>query len=480
MSNYTKLALFIDGVWQQGGDGEGQDVINPATGEAIGFLPHASAEDLDRAIASSIRGFDRWRRVAPHDRAKVLRKAAQLMRERQDHIAEVLTLEQGKPLAEALSEVNSAADITEWLAEEGRRAYGRIIPGRDGPTRYLVAREPVGVSLSLTPWNFPINTPSRKIAAGIAAGCSVIAKAAEETPGAAIEYVRAFEDAGLPVGVLNLVFGVPDMVSRHLMAAKAVRKVSFTGSIPVGKHLAALAAQNLQRTTMELGGHSPVIVFDDVDVDKVLDVVIAGKFRNAGQVCIAPTRFYVQQDIYRRFVEGFAERAKSLRLGDGLDHATQMGPLVNARRLDVMESFVEDAVNQGAKLLTGGQRRGNKGFFFEPTALADVPDHARIMVEEPFGPLAPMTPFTSLNEVAERANSLEFGLASYAFSGSLDRINAMSDALEVGMVGVNTTAVALPETPFGGWKESGYGIEGGTEGLDAYLATKCVAERRYP
>jgi len=480
MTHYTELALFIDGVWQQGGDGQGQEVINPATGEVIGFLPHASSEDLDRAVQSSVRAFAEWRRVAAHDRAKVLRKAAQLLRDRQDRIARILTIEQGKPLTEALIEVGSAADITEWFAEEGRRAYGRIIAGRDGQTRYLVAREPVGVSLSLTPWNFPINTPSRKIAAGLAAGCAVIAKAAEETPGSAIEYVRAFADAGLPAGVLNLVFGVPDMVSRHLMAAKSVRKVSFTGSIPVGRHLAALATQNLQRTTMELGGHSPVIVFDDVDLDKVLDVVVAGKFRNAGQVCIAPTRFYVQQDIYARFVDGFAERARSVRLGDGLDSATQMGPLVSARRLDVMEDFVEDAVKKGARIVAGGHRHGNTGYFFEPTALADVPDDARMMVEEPFGPLAPMTPFASLNDVADRANALEFGLASYAFSSSLDRIGRISEALENGMVGVNTTAVALPETPFGGWKESGYGIEGGSEGLDAYLVTKCVAERRRP
>jgi succinate-semialdehyde dehydrogenase/glutarate-semialdehyde dehydrogenase len=479
MTDYTRLALYIDGAWVEGSSGEGQEVTNPATGQVLGVLPHASADDLDRALAAAGRGFAEWRRVSPFERARVLRRAADLIRARREHIARVLTLEQGKPLVEARAEVASAADITEWFAEEGRRAYGRIIPGREPETRYLVSKAPVGVALSLTPWNFPINTPSRKIAAGLAAGCAVIAKAAEETPGAAVEYVRAFADAGLPAGVLGLVFGVPDTVSRHLMAAKAVKKVSFTGSIPVGKHLAALAAQNMQRTTMELGGHSPVIVFDDVDIERVLDVAVAGKFRNAGQVCIAPTRFYVQQDVYGRFAAGFAERAAALKLGNGLDPATQMGPLVSARRLDAMDGFVQDARARGARLLCGGGRHGNDGHFYAPSVLADVPDSARVMTEEPFGPLAPIAPFATLAEVAERANALEFGLAAYAFSGSLRRIREISEALDVGLVGANTTAIALPETPFGGVKESGYGIEGGAEGLEPYLVTKSVAERTW-
>ena len=474
---YPELYMLVAGEWRKSTDGESEDVLNPATGEVIGTVPHASKTDLDAALEAAQNGYETWRFVQPNQRASILRKAAGLLRERLEHIATILTLEQGKPIAEARAEVVSAAEYTEWFAEEGRRAYGRIIASREAETEFQVRKVPVGVSLSLTPWNFPINTPSRKIAAGLAAGCAVIAKASEETPGVAMEYVRALHDAGAPAGVIQLVFGVPDQVSRHLMASRVVRKVSFTGSIPVGKHIAALAAQNMQRATMELGGHAPVVVFDDVDLERVLDVAIAGKFRNAGQVCISPTRFYVQDGIYKKFVEGFAERAAALRIGDGLDAYTQMGPLANPRRLDAMDAFIADARKSGARIVTGGERLGNKGFFFSPTVIAGAADDSMVMTEEPFGPIAPIVRFSDIESVASRANALEFGLAGYAFTNSLPRARAISEALEVGMVGLNTCAVSLPETPFTGCKESGYGVEGASEGLEPYLVTRTTSQR---
>jgi succinate-semialdehyde dehydrogenase/glutarate-semialdehyde dehydrogenase len=472
---YTDLALHIDGEWLNGEGRKGEDVINPATGKALGRLPHAGMVDLDRALAAAQKGLATWRATAPADRAKIMRKAANLVRERADAIARVLTQEQGKAFAESKGEVIVSADIIEWFAEEGRRAYGRIVPGRKG-LRQMVIQEPVGVVTAFTPWNFPTLTPARKIGASLAAGCSIILKASEETPGAAVELVRCFVDAGIPQGVLNLVFGVPSEVSEHLIAANAVRKVSFTGSIPVGKHLAGLAAQGMKRATMELGGHSPVVVFGDADPEKTADTIAAFKYRNAGQVCISPTRFYVQEPVYNRFLARFTEYAKGIRLGDGLEKETTMGPLANARRLDAMESFVQDAQSHGGKVVTGGKRRGNQGFFFEPTVITDVPDNSKIMTEEPFGPLAPIVTFKSFDEVVERANSLPYGLAAYAFTTNSKTATMIGDALESGMVGVNSVAISTPETPFGGVKESGYGHEGGIEGLEAYTNRKFIAQ----
>ncbi len=473
---YANLQLFIDGQWLNGDGRAGEDVINPATEKPLAHLPHASAADLDRALEAAKKGFAVWRATSAYDRAKIIRKAADLMRERYDAISKVLVQEEGKPYPEARAEVLTSSDIIEWYAEEGRRAYGRIVPGRGKGLRQIVVQEPVGIVASFTPWNFPVLTPARKIGGALAAGCALILKASEETPGACVEMVRCFADAALPAGVLNLVFGVPATISEHLIAKDAVRKISFTGSIPVGKHLAALAAKGMKRATMELGGHAPVVVFADADPEKSADTIAAYKYRNAGQVCISPTRFYVQEPVYGRFLARFAEYAKSLKLGDGLQRGVAMGPLANARRIDAMETFVNDAKDRGGKIVTGGQRRGNQGYFYEPTVITDVPDDCKVMTQEPFGPLAPVVTFKTFDEVVERANSLPYGLAAYAFTGSGHTANLIGDALQSGMVGINSIAVSTPETPFGGVKESGYGSEGGIEGLHAYLNTKFISQ----
>src|SRR5262245_21303267 len=473
---YNDLALYIGGEWKSGDGRKGEDVVNPATEKPLGRLPHASTNDLDQALAAAAKGFEGWRATSAYDRAKVLRKAAGLVRERAETMARIMTQEQGKILAEARAEVLVTADIIEWYAEEGRRAYGRIVPGRVKGVRQLVVQEPVGICVAFTPWNFPTLTPARKIGGALAAGCSLILKASEETPGSCVELVRCFVDAGLPAGVLNLVFGVPAIVSGHLIASDAVRKVSFTGSVPIGKHLAGLAAKGMKRVTMELGGHSPVVVFADADPEKTADTIGAFKYRNAGQVCISPTRFYVQEPVYDRFLKRFSELAKAIKLGDGLENGVTMGPLANSRRLDAMEAIVQDCKSRGATIVTGGKRRGNQGYFFEPTVVTDIPDDSKLMTEEPFGPIAPVVRFKSFDEVVARANSLKFGLAAYAFTSSAQTANLIGDALESGMVGVNSVAISTPETPFGGVKDSGYGHEGGIEGLEVYLSRKFISQ----
>ena len=473
---YTDLALYIGGAWRNGDGRQGEDVVNPATEKPLGRLPHAGASDLDQALEAAKNGLALWRATSAYDRAKVLRKAAGLVRERAEAIASIMTQEQGKVLAESRGEVLVTADIIEWFAEEGRRAYGRIVPGRVKGTRQLVTQEPVGVVAAFTPWNFPTLTPARKIGAALAAGCSIIIKPSEETPGSCVELVRCFVDAGVPAGVLNMVFGVPANVSEHLIASDLVRKISFTGSVPVGKHLAGLAAKGMKRATMELGGHSPVVVFADADPEKTADTIAAFKYRNAGQVCISPTRFYVQEPVYDRFLKRFTEFANAIKLGDGLEPGTTMGPLANARRLDAMEAIVNDSKSCGGKVVTGGKRRANQGYFFEPTVITDLPDDSKLMTQEPFGPIAPVVTFKSFDEVVERANSLKFGLAAYAFTSSAQTATAIGDALEAGMVGVNSVAISTPETPFGGVKDSGYGHEGGIEGLEAYTVRKFIAQ----
>ena len=473
---YTDLKLYIDGEWLNGGGRKSEDVVNPATGKVLAALPHASAADLDRALDAAEKGLAVWRATSAYDRAKVLRKAADLVRERAEVIGKVMTQEQGKVFAEARAEVLATADVIEWFAEEGRRAYGRVVPGRGKNTRQLVIQEPVGVVAAFTPWNFPTLTPARKIAASLAAGCSIIIKASEETPGSCVEMVRCFIDAGLPKGVCNLVFGVPSDVSTHLINSDIIRKISFTGSVPVGKHLAGLAAKGMKRATMELGGHSPVVVFGDADPEKTADTIAAFKYRNAGQVCISPTRFYVQEPVYDRFLKRFSEYAQGIKLGDGLEKGVTMGPLANPRRLDAMEAIVNDSKTRGGKIVAGGKRHGNQGFFFEPTVITDLPDDSKLMTEEPFGPIAPIVTFKTFDEVVERANSLPFGLAAYAFTSSGQTATMIGDALQSGMVGVNSVAISTPETPFGGIKDSGYGHEGGIEGLEAYTNRKFISQ----
>jgi succinate-semialdehyde dehydrogenase / glutarate-semialdehyde dehydrogenase len=475
-ARYPAPTLFIGGAWLSGGGRDFFQVINPATGEALAELPLANAGDLDAALDAADKGFKLWSRVSAYDRAKVLRKAAELIRERADQIATVMVLEEGKPHAEARMEVMGSADQFEWFAEEGRRAYGRIIPARADGVRQMVIKQPVGPVAAFAPWNFPAVTPARKIAALLGAGCSCIIKPAEETPATCLALAKALDDAGLPKGVLNVVFGVPAQVSTHLINAAQIRKVSFTGSTAVGKQLAAMAAQGAKRTTMELGGHAPVVVFEDADIEAAAALSVAAKFRNAGQVCVSPTRFYVHDRVHDDFVARLTSLAEALPVGDGLDPASKMGPLANSRRIDAMTKLIDDAVGHGAKLKTGGERIGNRGYFYKPTVLADVPVEARIMNEEPFGPVAVTSRFSSFDEVVAQANRLPFGLASYSFTRSVKYATAIADALESGMVGVNTFAITVAETPFGGIKESGYGSEGGIEGLDAYLNTKFIAQ----
>ncbi len=373
-------------------------------------------------------------------------------------------------------ELNAAADIFDWYAEEGRRAYGRVLPQRIAGVRMTVVKEPVGPVAAFAPWNFPLGNPARKLGSALGAGCSVIMKPAEEAPACALAIAQALVDAGVPAGAAQVVFGVPAEVSQHLISSPIIRAVHFTGSIPVGKQLTALAAQGMKRTTMELGGHAPVLVFDDVDVEAVLDLAVTSKFRNAGQVCVSPTRFYVQEGIYERFAAGFAARAKQVKVGNGLDEGVRMGPLAHARRLPAVASLIDEAVKDGARVLAGAQRIAGKGFFYAPTVLADVPETARIMNEEPFGPVAVLSPFRDFDEVIASANRLPYGLAAYAFTQNARRVNLLGEQIESGMLGINSFTVAAPEAPFGGVKESGHGSEEGIEGLDACLVTKFITE----
>jgi succinate-semialdehyde dehydrogenase/glutarate-semialdehyde dehydrogenase len=474
--SYERLELLIAGEFCQGSEGKTESVINPATEETLGEVPHASAADLDRALEASAEGFHAWRATRPLQRQAVMEKAARLMEERLDANARTLTMEMGKALPEAKAELQFVIDATRWYAEEGKRAYGRIVPARAPGVRQMVVKEPVGPCCAFVAWNFPGVNVIRKVAGALGAGCSIIIKPSEETPGTAVAIARCFQDAGLPAGVLNVVFGVPDDVSRHILRSWIPRKLSFTGSVPVGKHLLKLSAETVKRTTMELGGHAPVIIFDDADLGRAMKTMAGFKYRNAGQVCISPTRFYVQDKVYKDFVEGFTDLAKNVKVGNGLEEGVVMGPLIAPRRLDVMESFVSDAKSHGAEITTGGERMGNRGYFYAPTVMKDVPDNAKIMREEPFGPLAPITHFNTFDEVVERANSLPFGLASYVFTGDGGKASKISDALEAGLVGVNNPFVSTPETPFGGVNESGFGSEGGIEGLEAFQRTKFVVE----
>ena len=468
----TELKLFINGSWRTGEGRDKHAVVNPATGDAIAALPLATEADLDEALAASERGFVTWRAMDPEARGAILHKAANLIRERAEAMATLLTLEQGKPLVEARGEVVSSAALFDYYAEEGKRAHGRVLMRPTGQ-RSMVIKQPVGPTATFTPWNFPVYLMTKKLAAALGAGCSVIAKPPEETPGSTSMLLRCVIDAGVPADVAQLVYGVPDMVSRKLIGSKTIRKISFTGSIPVGKHLMRLAADGAKRITMELGGHAPVLIFDDCDLEKTLDMVVPQKFRNAGQVCVSPTRFYVQQGIYDRFVEGFAARTQQVKTGSGLDPDTKMGPLANPRRPDAIDALVEDARAKGAKVLAGGAR-GNQGFFYQPTVLADVPLEADVMSNEPFGPLALIRPFDTFDDAIEQANRLPYGLAAFAFTENGRQANMLGDAIESGMVGINTFAISVPDAPFGGVKESGFGSEGGPEGLESYLVTKAI------
>jgi len=473
---YPDLQLFLGGKWTAAGKRKLQDVINPATEEVIGRLPHASTEDLDHALELSQSGFAAWRAVDPDERNYILKKAAELLVQRKEDIARIATLESGKPIAQTRIEVVMSAHIFEWYGEEGRRAYGRVLQQGKPGTRMYVVKEPVGPTAAFAPWNFPLGNPARKLGAALGAGCSVILKPAEETPASALEVARCLQDAGVPDGVFSVVFGVPAEVSSYLLASPVIRKMSFTGSIPVGKSLMKLSADNMIRTTMELGGHGPVLVFDDVDLDGVLDQAVAAKFRNAGQVCVSPTRFYVHESRYEKFIQGFTERVEKVTVGNGLDENNAMGPLIHARRREDVEAIINEAVQDGAKVHTGGKRLDGPGYFYAPTVLSDVPETARIMNDEPFGPVAIINSFTDYDEVIQRANRLPYGLAAFAFTDSARRAKLLGQQLEAGMVGVNTFAISVPASPFGGIKQSGHGSEEGIEGLDDHMITKFISE----
>ncbi|OZI21038.1 NAD-dependent succinate-semialdehyde dehydrogenase [Bordetella genomosp. 9] len=471
---YEHLALYIDGEFLSGDGRQSQDVTNPATLEVLGKLPHATEADLDRALQAAQRAFESWRRTSPMERSRILRKVAELSRERAQEIGRNMTLDQGKPLAEAVLEVTSCSEHCEWHAEECRRIYGRVIPPRNPDVRQFVVREPIGVCAAFTPWNFPYNQAIRKVAAALGAGCTVILKGPEDSPSAVMAIARMFHDAGLPPGCLNIVWGEPPRISEYLIRSPIVRKISFTGSVPVGKHLAAMAGAHMKRSTMELGGHSPVLVFDDADIDRAAEMLARFKIRNAGQVCVSPTRFYVQKGAYDKFLARFTDVLKNIKVGNGLEAGTEMGPLAHERRVPTMTRFVEDAVAKGAKVVLGGAPIERDGHFFAPTVITDLPEDAMLMTEEPFGPLAPVVPFTDTDEVIKRANSLPFGLSSYVFTNSLKTATKVSNALEAGMVNINHFGSALAETPFGGIKDSGIGSEGGTETFDGYLVTKFI------
>lgn len=462
------LALCIDGEWLRGSGRAERDVIDPATGDVIGYLPLATRADLDAALVSSDRAFASWRNVTAWQRAAILRRAAQLIGERKPMLAAVLTMDNGKPLADALGEIDRVVETVLWCSEEATRTYGRTLAQRAPGLMQSTSKRPIGPVAAFAPWNFPAVLAVRKIAAALATGCTIIVKPAEETPAVCVGIVRAFNDAGVPPGVINLVFGMPSEVSAHLIASPVIRKVSFTGSVPVGRLLYQLAGAGLKAITMELGGHSPVVVCEDVDVQRVAADCAMFKYRNAGQVCLSPNRFFVHESIHDEFVARFVEVARSLKVGPGSAAGVQMGPLNNERRLDAAQRFVAQASDSGARVALGGKRIGTRGYFFEPTVLTRIGDGASIMNEEPFCPVAPIVPFTTLDEAIQKANAVDFGLAAYAFTRSSHNAMAFSERFEAGWIGVNSFTPALADAPLGGMKDSGVGYEGGPEGLDAY------------
>ncbi len=481
--SYTTLKLLIDGEWL---DQQGRDtvpVLNPATEHVLAHLPVASVDDVDRAAEAAARSFPLWRDTSAYERAKILMKTGELLRERVEHIARLMTLEQGKPLNQAIQEVTHLPDMLIWHAEEGRRIYGRSIPARDLGHRQISAREPIGAVAAFTTWNYPAMIPMKKVCAILASGCTCVLKGAEETPASTMEIVKAFVDAGLPKGVLNLVYGEPNRTSSQLIASPFIQGVSFTGSTAIGRLLAEQAGRHLKRTVMELGGHAPVIVMDDVkDVAGLARTSVLRKFRNSAQGCVNPSRFFVHSKVYDEFLETFVKETQALVIGDGFSDGVNMGPLAHERRLDAMRQCVDDALEKGATLLHGGRRMDRPGYFWTPTVFTDVPSHALMMNEEPFGPVVPINAFDDIEAVLHEANRLPVGLAAYAFTNSTYWANQLSRRLEAGMVAINSfafgaaNASSTPEVPFGGIKASGFGAECGSEGIEGYLNIKFISE----
>lgn len=468
------VQLYIDGAWRNGRGNQTLDVVDPATGQKHGQVAVAELSDLEDACGAAAKGFRQWRAISAYDRCKILSKASALIRERVDEIAPLLTREQGKPIAQARQEVESSADIFNWFAEEGRRVYGRIIPSRVSDVMLSVRREPVGPVAAFSPWNFPLAQAGRKIGAALASGCSIILKGPEETPAALARIVAALHDAGVPAGVVNLVYGVPSQISTFLIPHPSIRKISFTGSTVVGKQLASMAGAHMKRATMELGGHSPTLVFEDANIDLAAKLLTGFKFRNAGQVCTSPARILVHEKVYDALKDNLIERARSMKVSNGFDADVDMGPLANPRRVQAMEGLTQDAVDRGATVVTGGRRIGNQGNFFGPTILENVSHAARIMNDEPFGPIMMLQPFDNFDAMIAEANRLPYGLAAYAYTRSARTAAKVSEAVETGMVSINHHGLGLPETPFGGVKDSGYGSEGGSEAMEPYLISKFV------
>ncbi|MDP9691339.1 UNVERIFIED_ORG: succinate-semialdehyde dehydrogenase/glutarate-semialdehyde dehydrogenase [Pseudomonas mohnii] len=472
----VELGLYIDGQWRAGEGRRTLPVVNPATEEVLAHLPLASEQDIADALASAQEGFDIWRTVSAWDRQLVMNRAADLIQVRRENLAHVLTLENGKPLADARGEIDRVVETIKWCAEEGKRAYGRLLPPRQPELVQTTVKRPIGPVAAFAPWNFPAVLVARKVAAALAAGCSVVVKPAEETPGVCVGVIRAFIDAGLPKGVINMLFGEPSQVSDRLIASSITRKVSFTGSVSVGRLLSTLAAKQLKPVTMELGGHSPVVVFDDVDVQAVARACAGFKFRNAGQVCVSASRFFVHERVYEEFTRHFVEFANAVKVGNGLEAGISMGPLANARRLESTMDLVADAKARGATVAAGGSRMFDRGYFFQPTVLTDLDPLSRILHEEPFCPVAPIMPFSDFDEVMQRANGVDFGLAAYAFTHSIKRAAAVCEGFDAGWIGINSFTPALADAPISGTKQSGIGHEGGPEGLDAYLQTRFISQ----
>ncbi|QDM27897.1 NAD-dependent succinate-semialdehyde dehydrogenase [Tardiphaga sp. vice304] len=476
MADYPALKLLIDGRWCDGAGRATEPVLNPSTGAVLGELPHVTGADLDLALASSARGHEVWRKTSPVERGRILQRAAALLLERAENIASLITLELGKPIAESRVEVETAAAIFNWNAEEGRRAYGRVIPSRSSNIRQIAVREPLGPIAAFAPWNAPAITPARKISSALAAGCSVIIKPSEETPATTLAIAGALQEAGLPEGALNVVFGDPAMISARLVGSSIVRGISVTGSTQIGKQLGALAVQTMKRMTLELGGHAPVVIFGDVDPEAAALSAVAAKFRNSGQVCTSPTRFFVHESIHDRFAASLSELADKITVGDGFAATTKMGPLANARRVESMERFVDDARARSIAVTAGGERCGNQGFFYRPTVLTNVDDDCMASNVEPFGPLAVTAPFRTVEDAIRLSNRLPFGLASYVMTNDMRNSSVMAEVIQSGNVIINHWQASLPETPFGGYKDSGVGSEGGVEGLQEFQTTKYVSQ----
>lgn len=475
----TPWRLYVNGEYCGAASGRTRPVINPATEEPIAEVPYGDASDAARALSAAASALPNWRNMNAWDRARIMYRAGELIRERADDMAVTMSKEVGKPVAESRGEILAAANYFEWFSEEAKRVYGRWAPPSKDGVRRWVLRQPVGVCAAISAWNFPVLLPARKIAAALAAGCTIVSRPSLKAPLSPMEMIGCLHDAGLPPGVVNHVLGPGDEIAAEFLTSPVCRKLSFTGSTEVGKGLLRASADQVKRVSLELGGSAPVLVFPDADIDKAAEQTARAKFRNNGQVCIASTRFYVHESVYDRYLDKVVQVTRSLRQGNPLEDGIELGPLCNADTVQQMQTFVADAVARGAKVLTGGKRpegqQFERGYWFEPTVLVDVPAGVRLTCEEVFGPLMPIMPFSSTEEAIQLANNTLFGLAGYVFTGDLSLAIEVCEAMEFGIIGLNDMVPATAEAPFGGMKQSGIGREGGAEGIDDYLDLKYVS-----